>query len=104
MIEEPGKNVKEIERPWRLHVVMRSRKQRRTGKVIIVSEVRLQHGPTYIEFTNPVHAAEHAFRMLKCGGIVAWESGEQDQPRRSGARKRARRDISPSGIRSNDAR
>jgi hypothetical protein len=66
-------NITTFPHPWRNHVVMRARRQRKTGNVIFVAEFRGAYGCSYIEFKNPVDAAEHAFSMLKFGCSVTWE-------------------------------
>jgi hypothetical protein len=69
-------NIIDLPRPWREHLVIRSRKQRKTGNVIFVAERRAAYGVSYIKFRDPVHAAEFCFMALQFGRAVRWESGE----------------------------
>jgi len=66
----------ELHRPWHHHIVMRSRRQRKTGKIIFVAGNRFWHGVSFLKFADPVHAAEFCFRMLQLGCVVTWETGE----------------------------
>jgi hypothetical protein len=74
--EDAMANVTELDRPWQHHVVLRSRIQRKTGKIIFVSETRFWYGVTFNKFADPVHAAEFCFRMMQLGCVVTREMGE----------------------------
>ncbi|WP_439373162.1 hypothetical protein [Bradyrhizobium sp. DASA03120] len=63
---------------WRTRILVETRRQRRTGKIIFRAWTISPYGKSYIEYDDPLWLAQSMFGMMQHGCVVEWKG----EPRR----------------------